>query len=425
MLGHLDYSRNTATVIGAGISGLLIGYRLKQLGFEVQILEASNRYGGLIQTLHTPYGIAERAAHSLLVNETMVPFFRELGLKLVPLNEEAKARFIVRAGKPRRMPLSAPEIFSTITRAFKAPEIHGELDSLTLEQWGEAYLGKSAVRYLLAPFVTGIFAAQPSDLSAKATFPRLVPSRKGISIVQHFRQLKKSHPKPKSRMMTLEKGLQSLTDALAFQLRNELHLNTPVESVAGHLDHGNVVLTTPTDVTARLLENLDPKSSSLLSQVRYSPLVTATAFFDKKSFHRKPPRGVGFLIPRSEPYRLLGVLFNSSAFAGRVTSDDLVSVTAMVGGTADPEALALSDIEIQNLIETELQELVDLRGIAKTVEITRWSRAIPLFDPSLQFARDALRAGFCSTPGRVVFSNYSNEVSIRGMIENCFQIERP
>lgn len=39
------------TILGAGLSGLLIGYRLKRLGFEIQILEARNRLGGRISTI--------------------------------------------------------------------------------------------------------------------------------------------------------------------------------------------------------------------------------------------------------------------------------------------------------------------------------------------------------------------------------------
>jgi monoamine oxidase len=39
------------TIIGAGLTGLLIAYRLKQIGFTIQILEARDRLGGRISTL--------------------------------------------------------------------------------------------------------------------------------------------------------------------------------------------------------------------------------------------------------------------------------------------------------------------------------------------------------------------------------------
>ncbi len=39
------------TILGAGLAGLLTGYRLKKLGFEIRILEARNRLGGRISTV--------------------------------------------------------------------------------------------------------------------------------------------------------------------------------------------------------------------------------------------------------------------------------------------------------------------------------------------------------------------------------------
>jgi monoamine oxidase len=41
------------TILGAGLSGLLIAYRLKKLGFDFQILEARERIGGRILTINS------------------------------------------------------------------------------------------------------------------------------------------------------------------------------------------------------------------------------------------------------------------------------------------------------------------------------------------------------------------------------------
>jgi monoamine oxidase len=43
----------TIAIIGAGLTGLLIAYRLKQMGFTIQILEARDRLGGRISTVLT------------------------------------------------------------------------------------------------------------------------------------------------------------------------------------------------------------------------------------------------------------------------------------------------------------------------------------------------------------------------------------
>ena len=43
-------------ILGAGLSGLLTGFRLKKMGYEIQILEARDRIGGRI---HTHYAAAD------------------------------------------------------------------------------------------------------------------------------------------------------------------------------------------------------------------------------------------------------------------------------------------------------------------------------------------------------------------------------
>ena len=67
MIGSFDETRREATVIGAGIAGLLAAYALDRQGYEVTLLEGAARAGGLIQTRRNAYGIAETAAHSLLI----------------------------------------------------------------------------------------------------------------------------------------------------------------------------------------------------------------------------------------------------------------------------------------------------------------------------------------------------------------------
>jgi protoporphyrinogen oxidase len=88
----------------------------------------------------------------------------------------------------------------------------------------------------------------------------------------------------------------------------------------------------------------------------------------------------------------------------------------MLGGTSDPKALELSDLEIRDIIESELKTLFGVRKPLEAIEITRWRKAIPVYSGQVRDARVALEHGLCATPGLVVFTNYSKEVSIRGMI---------
>jgi monoamine oxidase len=72
------------TILGAGLSGLLIAYRLKKLGFNIQILEARERIGGRISTINLEDTLVEMGAtwfnqqhthlRSLLAELNLTPF---------------------------------------------------------------------------------------------------------------------------------------------------------------------------------------------------------------------------------------------------------------------------------------------------------------------------------------------------------------
>ncbi len=94
----------------------------------------------------------------------------------------------------------------------------------------------------------------------------------------------------------------------------------------------------------------------------------------------------------------------------------------MFGGTTDPEALKLSDEALNELIEKELRILLGAQSAPLATHITRWTRAIPVYSKELKSARESLHRKFCALPGRVIFSNYSREVSIRSLIEALLQL---
>lgn len=50
-------------IVGAGMSGLVAAYELKRAGYNVQILEMSQRYGGRVKTLDQKDGY-DRGLHT-------------------------------------------------------------------------------------------------------------------------------------------------------------------------------------------------------------------------------------------------------------------------------------------------------------------------------------------------------------------------
>ena len=59
-------------ILGAGVSGLTIAYRLCQEGISVCLLDTAPRLGGVIQSFHWDGFLAEAGPHSLRFNQRSV-----------------------------------------------------------------------------------------------------------------------------------------------------------------------------------------------------------------------------------------------------------------------------------------------------------------------------------------------------------------
>jgi oxygen-dependent protoporphyrinogen oxidase len=431
MIGTLNPEHKEVTIVGAGIAGLVLAEALDRAGWQVTVLEASDDAGGMVGTQEAQRGMAESAAHSIQATPAVSELCARLGVELEPVRPESRARYVWRGGVPRRMPLSLWELARTAARAYgvladpKADPAH-----YTLEQWGHRHLGEAALRYLLTPFVRGIYGARPSEINVGMAFPALLVP-KGHSLFSwmirrwHLRLIGKLGPKtPRPRMVAPVHGMGALTQALETRLRERLGDRFKTGISVRVLPHAkNVVLCVPAREAAAILSEEDPALSHALEALPYAPLVSVTAFTEREAFP-SAPQGVGVLLPEGTSRKCLGILYNSSSFSKRVTDERRwVSLTLMLGGTVRPELLQAGDREIRDFVRDDLERLYDLApGAHLETVIHRWERAIPLYGDALGVAWQAARAGWCSQPGRMLFGNYTGQVSIRGMIETASRL---
>jgi oxygen-dependent protoporphyrinogen oxidase len=442
MIGTLDETRREATVVGAGVAGLLAAYALDKKGYEVTLLEERANAGGLIQTVSTEYGIAERAAHSLLASGPVVEFCRELGVELAEVRRDSRARFIVRGGRLRKFPLGVGEAAGALGRAVfaRAP---ADADALDLDSWGRTHLGDAAVEYLLTPFVRGIYGTCPAELGVAAAFPTLsvAPGQSllGSALGKAFKRRAKNgnvggalngianggagtKRRESKRMVAPRYGMADLMSRLESRLEERLggrfRRGVRVEEIP---DAPNVILATPAYAAARLLRPTAPGLSRALAEVRYTPIVSVTAFVPVESLTR-PAKGVGALVPEKEGRKSLGILFTSSSFEGRVKDESrYASFTILLGGSSQPQWASASDAEIEHAVREELEALLGIRGEPTRLVISRWPHAIPQYSVSLPAVWRLARETWCATPGRLLCGNYTGQVSLRGMIEQTAQ----
>ena len=102
----------TVAIIGAGITGLVAGYRLMQRGLPVTIYEAGPRAGGVIETTSRDGFLAESGPNTIVeISPLIGELVRDLGLDADKIYSapEAGNRYAVRNGRMVRMPATGSE----------------------------------------------------------------------------------------------------------------------------------------------------------------------------------------------------------------------------------------------------------------------------------------------------------------------------
>ncbi|MBK8444257.1 MAG: FAD-dependent oxidoreductase [Sphingobacteriales bacterium] len=410
--------KQATLIVGGGISGLLLAYHLRKKGVAVKIMEANERVGGLLNTLHTPQGLIETAANGILWSPALQALCDDLKVSLLPPNLQQKKRYIVRGGHLQRFPLSVGETAAALWN-FIAP--HREKPQ-TMEQFGSTFLGMGALRYLLEPAFGGIYAATAQELS----FPLVLPSF-AKALNEHrslawglWQQRDKQQQKPPtSGTWGFKGGMGEWVQALYEHLKNDINLNAPVGDIPVS-NREQIVLCTPAPAAANLLKN--SSAAALLEQVQYASIVSITLFYPLAALPRYKG-GFGCLAARSEGLNTLGILFNSSIFEQRTRSSDMVSLTCIFRDM-DGTLAAASDAALVQRAEADITAVLGATQPSEAAYLTRWQHGIPIYSPTLYEQLPKLSAALAKeTPSLRLFGNYTGHIAIRNLCEQAAQVE--
>src|SRR5688572_5503946 len=167
-------------IVGGGISGLSLAYRLEQRGADVTLLERRTRTGGVIGTVERDGYRVETGPNGFLDNHpATATLCQELGVagRLVPASETARRnRFLFLEGKLRKLPaslwsfltgdvLSWRAKFALLTERFR--RARPGLADESVEHFARRRTNDEIARTLVDAFVTGIHAGDPGLLSVR------------------------------------------------------------------------------------------------------------------------------------------------------------------------------------------------------------------------------------------------------------------
>ncbi len=431
-------NRKQAVVIGGGITGLTACYRLivesqkRGIPLNVKLLEASHRVGGVISTSKQDGFIIEHGPDAFISTKPWAQSLsQELGIadKLIGTNPKERRSFVLRKGRLHPVPegfyMMAPgslwpfvktSIFSWRGKLRMAldlviPRSRTDADE-SLERFVVRRLGKEAFTRMAQPMVGGVYTADPTYLSLKATMPQFLEMEQKHGSIIKALLARKQESKQKGKLseaksrsnqsgtsgpryslfLSFEAGMQTLIDTLIKRLPADCillgcavsHIEYAAHSpllpppraggVASqksdqngwrvHLDnqqHINadvVCIALPAPRAATVVKAVAPELSDLLSHIPYASSATVNLAFRRKDVGH-PLNGMGFVVPAIEGRSILACSFSSVKFEGRAPADYAL-LRAFVGGALLEERFLQSESDI---IESVLKELRELLGI--------------------------------------------------------------
>ena len=328
-------------IVGGGISGVATAYQLACDGVAFTLFEASDRLGGIVETVRSQGFVIECGPDSWVTEK---PWARELAVELgledqiIASNDQWRRTWIQRGGDrlaqlvpiPDGMrmmipskwgPLLESPLFSWQARLayLREPKRAAELKASapghdeSVADFVRRHFGEEVARTIAGPLLSAVFGGDITQLSVRAVMPAFVrmEAEQG-SLIQAVQR----HAQQPSQAIftTLTSGLETLIERMVSKLPSaSLRLRQPVlritpnggswrlETAAGEDRFDAVVLATPLHVTRALLQPLENGAhmAGLLPQQATSAIVVALAFAPAQAARMRIPRGFGFVVPQA------------------------------------------------------------------------------------------------------------------------------
>ena len=438
-----------AVIIGGGISGLatawLLQRRAEQEGIELALtlVEKEPLMGGKIRSIRDDGYLCEWGPNGFLDSKPQtLDLCAELGAssRLLRSNDNARKRFIYSGGILNRLPENGPSFLKSSLISWPGklrlamepfiPKYTASTDE-SLAAFGRRRLGDEALRKLIAPMVSGIFAGNPETMSLVSCFPRIAELEREygglikamISLAKKKKQeqaagkVVSSAAGPGGILTSFRDGTQTLSEILVSRLEGmELLSGVEVKEVRkggtvpyrlitdqGELECDLAIIAAPAYAAAEMLSQLSPGVASTLNEIPYSSMTVVCFGYDRELISRDLD-GFGYLIPKEEKRNTLGTLWDSSIFENRAPTGKVL-LRSMMGGACFPDYVKLPDEEIIKRVRADLKVIMGIDAPPSFARLFRHEQAIPQYTVGHGKRLAALSEGCAALPGIILTGN--------------------
>lgn len=436
------------TVVGGGISGLTTGFLLRQRGYRVQVLEATDSPGGCIRTWDHEGFRFELGPSTVLDNAPEIgALFREAGLAedRLTARPESKKRFVVKGGRLVPLPGGPPGFVRTPLFSWRAklrllrePFIRrapAETEE-SIAEFTRRRLGSEFLDYAVGPFVSGVYAGDPARLSVRWATVKIHALEERYGSLIRGAIAKRKGPAPGGGIFSFPGGLGDLPERLASRLEDDWRPRCRVDSVEESEDgyrlradgaqgpaeiRSRVVVTAvPSDTAGSILSPLGGEFPTRIGTLPYADVAVIALGFRRESVGH-PLDGFGFLAPEVEGRHALGCLFPSSLFPDRAPAGH-VALSAFVGGAMHPERVEGPEDEILRATLSDIGPLLDIRGDPVVSRVEVWKPAIPQYVVGHGSLVEACERFESDHPGVFISGNLLRGVSVADGIRRATEV---
>ena len=432
---------HSVAVVGGGLAGLTAAYYLKAArpDWHVTAFERHTRVGGKVRTSSRGGFTFDWGPNGFLTNvEDTLRLVWDLGLgdELQPASDAAKLRYLYRDGALRELP-SSPQAFLRTSLLSSGAKVKAALEFVTgkaadteetVFEFIQRHFGGEVAETFAEAAVLGITAGDAKELSVDALFPR-------------FRALEQKHGSLLKAMMRSrgkagrltsfrEGGAQRLVDALKLELERDTALGVGVVGIAP-LEPGfelalstgvstqedEVILATPAFVSGELIEGFLPGAAAQLKDIEYADVAVFGVGFNRIDVPLELD-GFGFLVPRGEGVRALGVLWSSVVFDDQAPEGQ-VMLRVICGGTLDPGFMELSDAEAMQSVRDDLRLTMGIAAEPTFFDGVKWPGGIPQYALGHTKRVSSIMMSLQKYPGLYVCGNAYNGIGINDTVRDA------
>jgi protoporphyrinogen/coproporphyrinogen III oxidase len=394
-------------VVGAGISGLAVGYHLQRAGAEFVVLEGSSAPGGVVGSVEVEGRVLELGPQRTRLTPPVRRLVAELGLEDQLLTAPALPLFVYVDGRLREVPMGLASALTTDLigwrdrlRVLLEPVTASLRPDETAAEFFIRKFGRRTYHRIIAPLYGGLYASDPAHMPARHA---LAPTLRALGVRGSVLAalVRGARAAGRSPACSFQGGLQVLTDALAHRLGDRLERAAPARAIhdgggrlrvvyeGGELSADRVVLACPADAAAPLLAGFAPDAARGLAGLGYNRLAVVHLLADAEL------RGHGYQVALDEARPTHGVAWNHAMFGRRGL------YTAFLGGARRPLP-DLPDDALADLAAADFREITGATGRPIHTHRTRmpaWDRSWAHLDTLTLDPRIHLCANWCGRPG--------------------------